>query len=280
MVKITGRTRGLQHLQTHLDYITRNGEVAAIGPEQSVVWGRDSVREVARTWWSQRSVVPGSVAGSRRRNSVESVNFMLSMPKDTDRDKFDAAALAFADRKFDYLVADHRDTDHTHVHLTVRARGKNGERLNPRKEDLALWREWMAQELRSRGIEAEATPRRARGVVQKPKNQAIKHLDMRGASRVQKAKVVDAVRQVSAGVDKQDPPWEVATRAKQGEIRKAWSQLAQEFEKQGAEGQRFAEEIRRFVTDMPAIKTERESIRAAVVDKMKERTQERDGHER
>jgi len=291
MVKITGRTRGLEHLQTHLDYITRNGEVTAIGPGDSVVMGRDAVREVARTWWGQRSVVPpGAVAeassavGARRRNSVESVNFMLSMPKDTDRDKFGAAAMAFADQafggKFEYLIADHRDTDHTHVHLTVRARGENGERLNPRKEDLAMWREWMAHELRARGIEAEATPRRARGVVQKAKNQAIKHLDMRGASRVQKAKVIDAVRQVNAGVDRQELPWEAATRAKQSEIRKAWGDLANQFEQQGGDGRRFADEIRRFVADMPPVKTEREAIREVVSEKVRERNQERDDHER
>lgn len=280
MVKITGRTRGLQHLRQHLDYITRNGEVPANGADQSVVWGRDAVRDLANTWWSQRTVVPGS----RRRDSVETVNFMLSMPKGTDRDKFGEAAAAFAAKtfggKFEYLIADHRDTDHTHVHLTVRARGKDGERLNPRKEDLAMWREWMAHELRARGIEAEATPRRARGVVQKAKNQAIKHLDLRKASRVQRAKVIEAVRQVSEGVDKQELPWESATRIKQAEIRQAWGRLAEQFEQQGADGQRFAEEIRRFVADMPPVRTEREQIRAAVVEQMKERNQERDSHER
>lgn len=280
MVKITGRTRGLQHLRQHLDYITRNGEVPANGADQSVVWGRDAVRELANTWWSQRAVVPGS----RRRDSVETVNFMLSMPKGTDRDKFGEAAAAFAAKtfggKFEYLIADHRDTDHTHVHLTVRARGKDGQRLNPRKEELAMWREWMAHELRARGIEAEATPRRARGVVQKAKNQAIKHLDLRKASRVQRAKVIEAVRQVSEGVDKQELPWESATRIKQVEIRQAWGRLAEQFEQQGADGQRFAEEIRRFVADMPPVRTEREQIRATVVEQMRERNQERGGHER
>lgn len=285
MVKITGRTRGLQHLRQHLDYITRNGEVPANGVGQSVVWGRDAVRELANTWWSQRDVVPaGLPAGSRRRDSVESVNFMLSMPKGTDRDKFGEAAAAFADEtfggKFEYLIADHRDTDHTHVHLTVRARGKDGQRLNPRKEDLAMWREWLAHELRARGVEAEATPRRARGVVQKPKNQAIKHLDLRKASRVQRAKVIEAVRQVSEGVDKKELPWESATRVKQAEIRQAWGRLAEQFEKQGDDGQRFADEIRRFVAEMPPVTTEREQIRATVVEQLKERNQERDSHER
>lgn len=46
----------------------------------------------------------------------------------------------------------------------MRALGDHGERLNPRKADLEAWRQAFAQALRDRGVEAEATPRRARGV--------------------------------------------------------------------------------------------------------------------
>jgi type IV secretion system T-DNA border endonuclease VirD2 len=268
MVKITGRCRGFAHVREHLNYITRNGEIAAEGPDGSQVYGRGTVNEVAQTWWAQRGAGPGT----RRSNSPETVNFMLSMPKNTDRDRFAQAAKAFADKAFggnhDYLIADHRDTDHTHVHLTVRARGFDGTRLNPNKAELQMWREWMAHELRAKGIEAEATPRRARGVVTKYKNQAVKHLDMRGASRVQRAKVVEAVRQVSAGVDAKELPWETATREKQKEIRSAWTKLADTFQMQGADGVKFAAEIRRFVAEMPAVKTEREALRETVVEQL------------
>jgi type IV secretory pathway VirD2 relaxase len=45
----------------------------------------------------------------------------------------------------------------------MRAEGRDGQRLNPRKEDLRRWREVFAQRLRARGIEAEATPQCTRG---------------------------------------------------------------------------------------------------------------------
>lgn len=61
----------------------------------------------------------------------------------------------------------HTDTPRPHVHLSVCSRGHTGERLNPKKADLELWRQTFAQALRDRGVEAEATPRRARGVTRK-----------------------------------------------------------------------------------------------------------------
>jgi transposase len=50
-----------------------------------------------------------------------------------------------------------------HVHLAVRAEGKDGQRLNPRQADLRRWRETFAEKLRERGIEAEASPQITRG---------------------------------------------------------------------------------------------------------------------
>jgi hypothetical protein len=49
------------------------------------------------------------------------------------------------------------------VHLAVRAEGRDGRRLNPRKQDLRRWREVFAEKLRGWGIEAEASSRVKRG---------------------------------------------------------------------------------------------------------------------
>jgi hypothetical protein len=45
----------------------------------------------------------------------------------------------------------------------VRAESRHGRRLNPRKADLARWREAFAEKLRELGIDAEASRRSARG---------------------------------------------------------------------------------------------------------------------
>jgi hypothetical protein len=49
------------------------------------------------------------------------------------------------------------------VHLIVRAQGRDGQRLNPRKADLARWRQEFADRLMERGIAASATRRQSRG---------------------------------------------------------------------------------------------------------------------
>jgi hypothetical protein len=50
------------------------------------------------------------------------------------------------------------------VHIDVRAEGRDGKRLNPRKEDLHRWRVIFAERLRDWGIEAEASSQAASGV--------------------------------------------------------------------------------------------------------------------
>lgn len=265
MVKVSGGARGFKHLCEHLNYITRNGELVAETPD-GAIYGREEVGAVATDWWNVR----GKAQGIRRANSKETVNLVLSMPEGTNREKVLGAARSFASRTFagnhDYLLVEHRDTKHPHVHLTVRALGHDETRLDPRKADLQMWREGFALELRGQGLAAEATPRRARGVVLKGKSQAIKHLDLRGASKVQRAKVTQAVREVAQRVDAGERPWETATKKRQGMIRTAWGKIAEQFAAEGGEGTQLAESIRRFVAAMPPVETERQQIRRTVIE--------------
>ena len=105
------------------------------------------------------------------------------MPAGTDPAGLRDAARAFAAQVFaeqyDYVFALHTDTPRPHVHLTIASRGHSGQRLNPKKADLDLWRQVFAEKLRARGIEAEATPRRARGVVRKPERTAVRKIQER-----------------------------------------------------------------------------------------------------
>ena len=50
-----------------------------------------------------------------------------------------------------------------HVHLSVKAQSRHGQRLNPRKADLQRWRETFAYRLREWGVDAEATRQATRG---------------------------------------------------------------------------------------------------------------------
>lgn len=82
------------------------------------------------------------------------------------------AARAFAAKEFraerDYALVQHTDEKHPHIHIVVQMQVMHGLRLNPRKADLQRRREGFAEQLRERGIEATATPRRARGITLKP----------------------------------------------------------------------------------------------------------------
>ncbi|WP_235215190.1 MULTISPECIES: relaxase/mobilization nuclease domain-containing protein [Burkholderia] len=182
MVKITNRRggqNGMGAIRAHLDYISRHGQVDLEDQDGNLISGRPEVQDLAQMWQVAGRGIEET--GTRR----EAFNVMVSMPPGTDRADVKDAARAFAREEFgeqrEYVFAAHDDEAHPHVHIVVLARGWDGRRLNPRKADLQRWRERFAQELRDRGVEANATPRRTRGVTQQYERQAVKHMRARGA---------------------------------------------------------------------------------------------------
>jgi hypothetical protein len=84
--------------------------------------------------------------------------------------------------RHDCVMAQHADTGHPHVHLTVRTVGHDGIKLNLRKADLQHLRDVFAEKLRHRGIEAESTPRYARGVTRKAERLPVYKTRKRGVT--------------------------------------------------------------------------------------------------
>jgi hypothetical protein len=177
MVKITNRPggrKGMKAISGHLRYISRNGKVELEDQDDQVIVGTDEIKDLADEWRRGGFGIPDE---SRHR---EAFNIMLSMPPGTDRLAVRHAARDFAKAEFAenhrYIFAAHNDEAHPHIHLVVQARGYDGRRLNPRKADLQRWREGFAQRLREYGIDANATPRRTRGVTRQYAKQAVVHL--------------------------------------------------------------------------------------------------------
>lgn len=254
MVRISGKAKGAKHVEEHLRYITRDGELTAEDESDRLVAGRRMVKETAAAW------MEGS-ALNRRRNSRDTVNVILSMPPGTDRDKLLEAARQFGRETFgaeySYLLVRHDDTDHPHCHLTVRSLGFSGHRLNPKRDDLQVWRVAFASACRQHGIVAEATPRRTRGVVRKPKKQAVLHADKAKRSTVQKAKVREALTGMTCPANSLQAPDKAAVE-RQATTRADWSRVADELSQASAgSGQELARQIRRFLAHMPAPETER-----------------------
>ena len=119
------------------------------------------MRAIADQWRFGGTHIPEV---SERR---EAFNIMLSMPTGTDARVVQLAAREFAKAQLAnhrYVMVLHTHQANPHVHISVRAEGRDGKRLNPRKEDLHRWRETFAEKLRDRGIEAEASSQATRGV--------------------------------------------------------------------------------------------------------------------
>ena len=177
----------MRRILAHLDYITRNGQLPLEDEHGDVANGRGEVRDLAAMWAQGRFPIPDE---STRR---EAFHIVLSMPAGTDAGGVLNAARRFAAAQFgdNYQHAmalhtfatdpDKRPSRHPHVHLVVKAQGRDGIRLNPRKADLQDWREGFANALREHGIEAIATRRRGRLQREKGESQAVRHIKARGS---------------------------------------------------------------------------------------------------
>ena len=262
VVKVTGRTRDPGHLRAHLDYISRNGRLELEGPDGALILGRRGLDDLADDW------VGAARADSRRRaNSPLSLSVVLSMPAGTDEIALRDAARAFAADTFagrhDYVFTLHTDTERPHVHLSICSRGYSGERLNPKKEDLEAWRQTFAQALRDRGVEAEATPRRARGVTRKAERGPLRRMRERyeagrgEPARVQRAAYRDAAR-AAFGSQTVQAPWDGRLLERQAKVRGLYLAQAQLLARSGDPADRaLGAKVAAFVRSMPQPDTRR-----------------------
>ncbi|EPG2131006.1 TPA: relaxase/mobilization nuclease domain-containing protein [Stenotrophomonas maltophilia] len=266
VVRITGATWGAAHLASHLRYIHRHGKLEGEMSDGSMVIGLDEVKGVAKEWFARREVGPNG----RQQFSKETLNIVFSMPSGTPRGPVTEATRAAGARifggQFDYVMVTHTDTDDPHVHLTVLARGLNGKRLLPNPEDLHRWREVFAEELRERGVEAEATPREIRGVVEvTPRNalyQIEKRLTRKGElADVRVEELNEAVLTVTGQLERGERPWESATRKRLARVQSGWLLYAEKIEQlDDPELTEQARQIRAFVAQMPEPLTRRERV--------------------
>jgi type IV secretory pathway VirD2 relaxase len=265
MVKITGKTRDGGHLQAHLAYISREGALPLEGRDGELYADLRDIRELGADWAAEDL--------RKRKDALLSVSIVLSMPPGTSIVGTRDAARAFAQEvfgeRFDYVFALHTDAGHPHVHLAVRSLGEDGVRLNPRKADLEQWRQTFARHLRARGIEAEATPRRTRGIVRKPERIPVRKLRERHeagrgpAPRVMRSALEEAAR-IARGA-RVERPWERPILQRQQEVRRAYLETAEALARSADPAdRRLAEQVRGFVAAMPPPATRRNELVKAV----------------
>ena len=264
MVKITGGGKNMKHIEASIEYISRDGEVEIEDENGDVHRGLDGVKDVRDAWARGRIGIPET--GQARK---EAFNIILSMPAGTDRELVKNSARAFAAAQFknyQYVFASHDDEKHSHVHLIVKAVGRDGKRLNPRKADLQKWRERFAEQLRERGLEANATPRRARGVVKKAEKQAVHNIDLEFAqgkrdspSLITQARKQAAEQEIRTGKPRSNPVQDKFSVARKGAVR-IYGEIARTLSKGDTDEKALAVQIVDFVKQMPPVVTKHQQI--------------------
>ena len=262
MIKVTGRTRDAGSLRAHLEYISRNGQLELEDRDGAILTGLAEVKDLAEDW-----SVMALTDRRRRANSPITLSVMLSMPAGSDPTKVRDAARAFAMTLFaaehDYVLALHTDAPHPHVHMAICSRGDIGQRLNPKKADLEHWRQVFAQALRDRGVEAEATPRRARGVTHKAELaplRKIRERHERGQGEIANVRR-SAYHSAGRSAFKEEvelEPWERRLTETQGRVRALYLAQAKILQQSSNPVDWvLAEKIETFVGSMPAPDSQR-----------------------
>lgn len=168
MVKISSFGKSGKSVAAHFDYVSRNGKVAVFDSMDN------EIGDETETQKKTLNRIAKSIADldkKEMKNKRLTCNLILSMPPATDRAGFADGVRDFISEEFknhDYTYAFHDDTDCYHAHICVPMLGMDGKRLNPRKEDLARWRDEFSQSLNRNGISAFAMPAIAQ-------NKATKH---------------------------------------------------------------------------------------------------------
>ncbi|QKZ07843.1 relaxase/mobilization nuclease domain-containing protein [Pseudomonas eucalypticola] len=272
IVRVSGGGKTAQHVKAHFDYITRRGQLEMVNDQGETIRGKDQVADLFDSWDMDLSKGQGELR--------QAFNVVLSMPAGTDPQKVLAAAQGFAREtlygKHQYAMVLHtQETDphkdappHPHVHLIIKAEGYNGKRLHIRKATLQAWRETFAEQLRDRGIEANATPRAVRGVTKKSKGVALFHLEKkhgREESHVYRAKVEEAIKELNAGTQELKP-WEKAIINRRQKTLREMLQAAKTYEAEG--DKELADAIRKHAASLPRPETERHAIKAEVAQEL------------
>ena len=159
---------GIEGATTALARMTHAGEVEAYTPA-----GR-TLREEANAIWEDRPSATGRSAPDdlnpsleiakswesemRSRSPRDFAHIILSAKAGTDKEAFMDAARATLAKEFaghEYVFVMHTNREHIHVHAAVRLTRSDGERLDPKIQHFARWRDTLAHEARERNIPME-----------------------------------------------------------------------------------------------------------------------------
>ena len=279
MVKVSGGGREAGAVQAHFSYIGRHGNLDLETDDGRRLAGEGAARELVKDWDLDLSAGPYRKGRAlehytppKRPKDVH--NIVLSMPAATPPKKLLAAAKAFAHNQFGdrhrYAMALHTDQQHPHVHLVVKAKSEQGDRLRISRETLRAWREDFAKELRARGIAANATTRAVRGQTKTPKKTPIHRAAMRGNSTFMERLARDVGNEIRVGKLKPEPGRK-SLHSTRATVVREWEQTAGRLDAQGE--RLLAKDVRSFAANLPPPRTDRERVAAGILAEIVRREQ-------
>jgi predicted transcriptional regulator/transposase-like protein len=269
MVKVLSRGgRDLKAVGCHLAYLNRGGDVEIETDDGQTLSGKGVEEELLEDW-------DLDLEEHRRKADLEPRpsrappklvhKLMFSMPAGTPPDKVLAAVKNFSREEFAlkhrYAMVLHTDEPHPHVHMVVKAVSEQGVRLNIRKSTLRGWRKQFARHLRALGVAANATDRAVRGQTRSPQYDGVYRAEHRGESRRNQARVEGVAIELSNGNLRLEAGKGTLLQTR-NKVERGWWAVSDILV---AEGQpALATQVRRFLAEMPASRTDRELIAEAL----------------
>lgn len=272
VVKVLSRaSNDLGAAGKHLDYISRYGELGLETDDGEQRGGR--IGKALLDDWDldiDDARRQSALTATRGRQPPKLVHkLMFSMPPGTPPAKVLAAVRNFAREEFwgqhRYAFVLHTDEVHPHVHLVLKAVSEQGVRLNIRKATLRHWRSEFARNLRMLGVSANATDRAVRGQSHKAMKDGIYRASLRGDSTHVRSQVESIAAELLKGKIRVDAGRRtlMATRTA---VDDGWGVAADSLSEAGYRD--LAEEVRRFVKEMPSVSTERERVAAKLLQEL------------
>jgi Relaxase/Mobilisation nuclease domain len=278
MVKVTGGGASSGAVGAHFGYISRKGKLEIETDYGERLAGKDAQNALLAEWHLALSSgqYRGTSDSERKPRRTKLVyNIVLSMPSPTPPDKVLAGARQFAFKNFGfqhrYAMVLHTDQQHPHVHMVVKAKGNDGQRLHVDKAMLRQWREDFARVMREQGIAANATPRAARG----RNRDRTRHKRYRTERYGKSTALIDTVKQIAKELY-ETKTYKDPARPRLIETRRAvieqWTTIANTLDAQGETT--LAAEVRRFAQQLPPVLTQKERFATQFVAHLRTRDRE------
>lgn len=278
----------------YMMYISRDGRLLTVDEHGKRIDGREAIHETHASW----DLDMQRMRSGKGEPLHTSFNIIFSMPAHTDPDRMLDAVQSFAREHFrghQYVMALHtpqtdpskEPPEHPHVHLILRAEDLNGQRIHIRKGDLRIWRAAFAAELRARGIEANATSRAERGKsvkavrgaewhIQKHYEEALREGKPAKLPKAKAKRFLQYAQELEEG--RTEPkPWELAMTARRRDVLRDLKRHSERLREEG--DNELADQVERFMLDMPALDSERRQIQRALIEQVQKRLKEH-GHEK